>query len=267
MRLTKRFLAVAVAATLCASGMLVQPASATNGYPSYRTITNEWATASFTVVRRGWSVSITATVKDNKADHCVYAKAELNVDNDPLDPDKHFGDNCNGKGSSVRDSITLTPGTLGGTGYSSIELWACESNAFGDDCTSVTIPVYQNNARYPQYADRMRTFMIGSMANFQRAKGNHPSPFDWNDNGCSSPIDISGAYNFNKACERHDFGYRNYGHGLTVNPTDGQRAAVDGQFLKDMRAWCSANSPTGGCELAARAYYGAVRQKGGSSFF
>lgn len=266
MHLAKRFLAVAAVAMLGVGGLLVQPASAATGSPSYRTITNQWATGTFTVVRKGWSVSVTAKITDNKAGNCVYAKAEIRLDNG-IDPDKHVVDNCNGKGTSLTSTVTLTPGSLGGTGYSSIELWACESNAFTDSCTSAVITVYQNNAINPGYAGQMATYRTESMAAFQNHKAQRPAPFDWNDNGCSSPINVSSLYNFNQACQRHDFGYRNYGHGLTVNPTDSQRATVDSQFLSDMNAWCNANKPTAGCYSMAGIYYGAVRQKGGPSFF
>lgn len=61
--------------------------------------------------------------------------------------------------------------------------------------------------------------------------------FDWTDDGCSV-IDFR-AWNFlfNKACQRHDFGYRNFGvRGLDRNEV--RRKWVDDILNKDMQALC-----------------------------
>ena len=100
------------------------------------------------------------------------------------------------------------------------------------------------------------------MADFQRAKANHPSPFDWNDNGCSSPIDISGTYNFNKACERHDFGYRN---AKRLGVFDQLKDRIDLVFAMDMRASCEDVFVFArkNCRFMATLYYAGVSGAGG----
>jgi hypothetical protein len=49
----------------------------------------------------------------------------------------------------------------------------------------------------------------------------HPAPFNWSDDGCSGPFLIRPVYRslFNRPCQLHDFGYRNYGGGLRLGAT------------------------------------------------
>jgi hypothetical protein len=37
----------------------------------------------------------------------------------------------------------------------------------------------------------------------------------------------------------HDFGYRNYGHGLALGPNEDTRAWIDGRFATEMRRLCN----------------------------
>ena len=116
-----------------------------------------------------------------------------------------------------------------------------------------------------------------SMAAFQTARNAHdPSWMDWSSDGCSTPLpvglgDTGRSYNFRKACERHDFGYRNEKRldrasgkaGTYWNSTTRKR--VDVQFLADMRADCAPRPITQRytCRAWAGVYYDAVRTAGG----
>ncbi len=70
---------------------------------------------------------------------------------------------------------------------------------------------------------------------FLRVK-NHPkstidSTFDWADNGCSAPFDpVTEHWQavFDRSCTRHDFGYRNFGHGLSLGSNDATKRRIDG---------------------------------------
>lgn len=55
-----------------------------------------------------------------------------------------------------------------------------------------------------------------------------PLTWDWSSNGCSGVLNAPMGYNFLPACQRHDFGYRNYRaqHRLT----DWQRFKLDENF-------------------------------------
>lgn len=101
-----------------------------------------------------------------------------------------------------------------------------------------------------------------------------PGPYDWSSDGCSTPLpvglgDTGRSYNFRAACQRHDFGYRNYrlldasgGHGVWWNETTRRR--VDDQFLTDMLVSCSPRPWTqrASCRAWAQVYYRAVRVAG-----
>lgn len=63
-------------------------------------------------------------------------------------------------------------------------------------------------------------------------------PVTWTDDGCSkSPDDF--LFAFKKACSRHDFGYRNFGSDLQLDPTAARRRQVDGKFKEDLYNVCS----------------------------
>jgi hypothetical protein len=102
-----------------------------------------------------------------------------------------------------------------------------------------------------------------------------PGPYDWSSDGCSTPLpvglgDTGRSYNFRAACQRHDFGYRNY-RLLDASGAQGQwwnettRRRIDDQFLFDMLASCAPRPWTQrtSCRAWARVYHRAVRVAGG----
>ena len=123
---------------------------------------------------------------------------------------------------------------------------------------------------------RVDKLMTGSLGRFQRVKNRARSgidtTFNWSDDGCSAPWWTGTAYYsavFNRACERHDFGYRNLGWGyytsknLALSSTPGTKDAIDKVFLADMRALCAnRGSGTASCLSVAQGFYGAVRKTG-----
>ena len=101
-----------------------------------------------------------------------------------------------------------------------------------------------------------------------------PGPYDWSSDGCSTPLpvglgDTGRSYNFRAACQRHDFGYRNFrlldaagAHGQWWNETTRRR--IDDQFLTDMLVSCAPRPWTQrtSCRAWARVYHRAVRVAG-----
>jgi len=95
--------------------------------------------------------------------------------------------------------------------------------------------------------------------------------FDWTDDGCSGRDQIGVVSNvyrnlFNQPCRQHDFGYRNFGKGLTLEHTEARRAWIDARFLAEMKSLCNnsfpnwwqiANKQT--CLSTANGVYRAVR--------
>lgn len=73
---------------------------------------------------------------------------------------------------------------------------------------------------------------------FVRFKHRHPiPPFDWSTDGCSG-TPPAWADLFNRACQLHDFGYRNFGKGLTLGRNEKTRAWIDHRFLVEMDRIC-----------------------------
>lgn len=66
---------------------------------------------------------------------------------------------------------------------------------------------------------------------------------------------------FDGPCQLHDFGYRNFGSGLTLERTEGRRSWIDSKFRTEMRnvckSWKGLEKFT--CNTAANTMYGAVR--------
>lgn len=97
------------------------------------------------------------------------------------------------------------------------------------------------------------------------------NPLDWSDNGCSSPVPTGFGARFNRACERHDFGYRNLGNGVNERPslaldsTEEAKKAIDRQLSEDLHYSCdNFPGPNEPCDNAAASYYLAVTLAGQS---
>jgi len=104
-------------------------------------------------------------------------------------------------------------------------------------------------------------------------KTKYPNALDWNNNGCSFPswmYDIRGlggvishyGGEFQKSCDRHDFGYRN--HGISGVG----RHAVDIRFRDNMYYQCDVNHIDGlpawiACRGAAKLIFEVVDSAGG----
>jgi phospholipase A2-like protein len=130
-------------------------------------------------------------------------------------------------------------------------------------------------------AYRIMTYDYSTFHNYKIRQ--HPRPFDWGDNGCNTRdwgfgLNLpAGALHrhflvlFDWPCEQHDFGYRNYGAGLKLNPKESGRAWIDWRLLVEMRRACAnryRSKPTrrNVCLRYARLVHEGVR-KGGGSFY
>ncbi|KAH7324423.1 prokaryotic phospholipase A2-domain-containing protein [Stachybotrys elegans] len=90
-----------------------------------------------------------------------------------------------------------------------------------------------------------------------RRSAQDPPTLDWSSDSCSSSPDNPLGFPFDPACQRHDFGYRNYR--AQSRFTDANKLAIDDNFLADLNYQCSGESQQGACEALARVYYQAVR--------
>lgn len=90
--------------------------------------------------------------------------------------------------------------------------------------------------------------------------------FVWKANGCSAPFDAVTQHwqrVFRKQCLRHDFGYRNFGHGLALKSNAAMKARIDSRFHQDMDNRCGHyGGDRGNCYAASDAFYVGVTQFG-----
>lgn len=130
-------------------------------------------------------------------------------------------------------------------------------------------------------------------SNYRIYKEKYPNAgIIWKNNGCSVPKKIIelkfrnvpvgkavGYYSklFEKSCDRHDFGYRNYGsktNGLKLDPSGARRDQIDDRLHSNMDYQCKKVFPRkvrdsikrGACYKASDVFYEAVHLFAGSHF-
>jgi hypothetical protein len=128
----------------------------------------------------------------------------------------------------------------------------------------------------PALADPpLKTQAIGIMSvsygEFMRLKasqGRNPR-FDWASDGCSGPwwwasppALLAARWMHTAPCEQHDFGHRNFGHGLRLEPTEARREWVDGRFRDEMLRNCRDHRWYPNCVQVAFAFHATVRAFG-----
>jgi peptidoglycan hydrolase-like protein with peptidoglycan-binding domain len=106
--------------------------------------------------------------------------------------------------------------------------------------------------------------------------------FNWHSDGCSGPglaKYVRPIYRalFDRPCQQHDFGYRNYGRhtgGLQLQPDENARAWIDGRFVDEMNRLCDRNFSGVVqtyndifCKGQASSMYTAIRNGARSSFY
>lgn len=130
-------------------------------------------------------------------------------------------------------------------------------------------------------------------SNYAKYKAKYPKALNWGNDGCSVPAKVRNAvpkmgwvldhYSgvFQKSCDRHDFGYRNFGKNTTTkgahpkfSPTQATKDKIDSRFLTNMRVQCDKRyddvwdiPAKKACRGAANIFYAAVKYGGHDSFF
>jgi phospholipase A2-like protein len=94
-----------------------------------------------------------------------------------------------------------------------------------------------------QFAERKADFVAagcGTLDNVDKCQKPVPyNQFDWDTDGCSGPTPGSLRKLFYPACQQHDFGYRNYGKGLTLGRDENTRRWIDDRFRAEMKSICN----------------------------
>jgi phospholipase A2-like protein len=129
-------------------------------------------------------------------------------------------------------------------------------------------------------------------SNYAKYKAKYPTSLNWGNDGCSVPnkVLVAGglgvvikAYGkvFEHSCDRHDFGYRNFGKNTTTpgthpkfSPTRATKDKIDSRFYSNMKVQC--DKKYGGiikaplraaCKAAAKTFYTAVSHFADDAFF
>ncbi|KAI6783458.1 uncharacterized protein J7T54_005487 [Emericellopsis cladophorae] len=100
-------------------------------------------------------------------------------------------------------------------------------------------------------------FSISLSAFITRRNARDPPSLDWSSDSCSTSPDNPFGFPFDPACQRHDFGYRNYKDQGRFS--DANKLRIDDKFKSDMYGQCAGESAQGACEALANVYYQAVR--------
>ena len=105
-------------------------------------------------------------------------------------------------------------------------------------------------------AETDRLLFSVSLSEFLAARdARSPPGLDWSSNGCTSAPDNPFGFDFEPACWRHDFGYRNY---RAQGRFEAGKAAIDRKFREDLYSQCAAENARVVCEATAEVYYRAV---------
>ena len=116
-------------------------------------------------------------------------------------------------------------------------------------------------AAWKQQLGVVERYQSSSLEDFlaYRDSAARDASLDWTTDGCSAPgVGGTGvSFDFQDACLRHDFGYRNY---KRLGLFGERKAAVDRRFLRDMKDHCATRSvllrPS--CYRWAYTFYGGV---------
>lgn len=129
-------------------------------------------------------------------------------------------------------------------------------------------------------------------SNYAKYKALYPSSLNWTNDGCSVPnkVLVAGGLGvvlkvyggvFGHSCDRHDFGYRNFGSATSTpgthpkfSPTRATKNKIDSRFYSNMKVQC--DDKFGGvvkaplrvaCKAAAKTFYEAVSHFADDAFF
>jgi len=113
-----------------------------------------------------------------------------------------------------------------------------------------------------ELVDRYTAGDLDDFLDFKSSEGD--ARLDFSDDNCSAPVvgSTGFSFDFTTACERHDFGYRNY---KSLGLFDEEKGRVDQRFLADMLGHCVGRGfiLRGQCRRWAYVFYAGVAGFGG----
>ncbi|KAJ4418251.1 hypothetical protein N0V85_001514 [Neurospora sp. IMI 360204] len=134
--------------------------------------------------------------------------------------------------------------------------WAGSSKS---DSTGAGSSLFRRAETIQQTTDRyLFSITLPQFTVYRNAR--NPATLDWSSDSCSYSPDNPFGFPFTPACDRHDFGYRNYK--AQSRFTDANKLKIDGNFKNDLYYQCDTNGYGSTCHALAEVYYSAVRAFG-----
>jgi Prokaryotic phospholipase A2 len=125
----------------------------------------------------------------------------------------------------------------------------------------------------PSVRDRAINLVSVPFSSFMAAKSLTRPPFDWSDDACSGPTWDNALPFSSDPCRQHDFGYRNFGRGLTLGSDEAHRRWIDDRLKTELQRSCNERY-TGwsgwlgpACRQVANTFHIAVRNWGRTAFY
>ena len=173
---------------------------------------------------------------------------------------------------SIGGAIAITSCMVSTSGHSAcFPGWSCSTSTPHIACSTDPLIFAVSLAEFQKTRNAV---CKGDLPDCDKKSGNsHGKHLDWSSDGCSLPMPVKKygqnpfGWPYRLACERHDFGYRNYNQQrrCTNRPNGGTRKLLDQVFLADLRGICAHVKATRRCNSLALVYYNAVRRFGGCS--
>lgn len=185
------------------------------------------------------------------------------------------GNSAEWEGTSWRwvpSGTTSVQVRVAGTRLVRATVWAVNSS----DRWSSSSTSKPSRAQLKVQADHLMRVSLGEFILFKeqqvRLSARYRLPFNWTDDSCSGPTPPVVDEIFNDPCERHDFGYRNFGNGLRLQRSRARKDMVDGVLHRDARDRCRGlamadEKSRRHCLNMADDIARAVRTFGGPAFF
>jgi hypothetical protein len=123
----------------------------------------------------------------------------------------------------------------------------------------------------PSFQAERNRVCAGDLPRCDSKSSHDGSAINWSSDQCTAPFPVKKYaqnpfnWQFHLACDRHDFGYRNYigQRRCTNRPRGGTRQKIDQQFLSDLRLYiCAKVKNRRGCNVLTQVYFQAVRKLG-----
>lgn len=140
---------------------------------------------------------------------------------------------------SRRSAVTLFATVVVTTGVLAAGMPPAFADPASDRAEQARYAVETATLRNDQFLQRKANFRAAGCGTTSTCTKPVPyNSFDWSTDSCSwTPSSLKAL--FDPACQEHDFGYRNFGKGLTLDRSESRRRWIDDRFRAEMKSICN----------------------------